>query len=68
MRLSHLCHEDGDTFVQDCWQSPYDVPEAAEMKFAPHHIEAARRAEPEADAEGHAMLGPRRSGPVVIGR
>ncbi|MGW1352524.1 hypothetical protein ACWCQE_25100 [Streptomyces sp. NPDC002409] len=54
--------------MPDCWQSPYDVPEASEMKSAPRHIEAARRAEPEADTEGHAMLGPRRSGPVVIGR
>jgi hypothetical protein len=22
----HLCHEDGDSFVPDSWQSPYDVP------------------------------------------
>ncbi|AZM59141.1 MULTISPECIES: hypothetical protein [unclassified Streptomyces] len=40
----HLCHEDGDTFVPDHWRSPYDVPEAFEMKFAPRHVEAARRA------------------------
>ncbi|MEU8652287.1 hypothetical protein [Streptomyces sp. NPDC048737] len=39
----HLCHEDGDSFVPDHWQSPYDVPEAYEMKFAPRHIEAARQ-------------------------
>ncbi|MFD5257295.1 hypothetical protein ACF06V_34670 [Streptomyces bobili] len=39
----HLCHEDGDSFVPDHWQSPYDVPEAYEMKFAPRYIEAARQ-------------------------
>ncbi|MEU1466279.1 hypothetical protein ABZ467_37860 [Streptomyces sp. NPDC005727] len=40
----HLCHEDGDSYVPDYWHSPYDVPEAYEMKFAPRYIEAARQA------------------------
>lgn len=47
----HLCHEDGDTFVPDYWQSPYDVPEAFEMKFAPRYIEAARQAKLKAEAD-----------------
>ncbi|MFJ2898215.1 hypothetical protein ACIO87_25400 [Streptomyces sp. NPDC087218] len=47
----HLCHEDGDTFVPDYWHSPYDVPEAFEMKFAPRCIEAARRAKLEAGTD-----------------
>ncbi|MGW5063466.1 hypothetical protein ACWEQ2_40395 [Streptomyces sp. NPDC004096] len=40
----HLCYQDGDTFVPDFWHSPYDVPEAYEVKFAPRYIEAARQA------------------------
>ncbi|MFE7618032.1 hypothetical protein [Streptomyces sp. NPDC057496] len=47
----HLCHEDGDTFVPDHWQSPYDVPEAFDMRFTPRCIEAARRAKLEADTD-----------------
>jgi hypothetical protein len=46
----HLCHEDGDSFVPDYWRSPYDVPEAYEMKFAPRYIEAARQARLKADS------------------
>ncbi|WP_327728709.1 hypothetical protein OG250_20775 [Streptomyces sp. NBC_00487] len=45
----HLCYEDGDTFVPDYWRSPYDVPEAFEVKFAPRYVEAARQAKLEAD-------------------
>ncbi|MFE2601403.1 hypothetical protein ACFXCZ_33750 [Streptomyces sp. NPDC059396] len=47
----HLCHEDGDSFVPDYWRSPYDVPDAHEMKFAPRYIEAARQAKLAADEE-----------------
>ncbi|MFI0243083.1 hypothetical protein [Streptomyces sp. NPDC016845] len=39
----HVCDEDGDSFVPDGWQSPYEVPEAHEMKFAPRYAEAARQ-------------------------
>ncbi|WP_394438599.1 LIM domain-containing protein [Streptomyces sp. SGAir0957] len=39
----HVCHEDGDSFVPDQWRSPYEVPEAHEMKFAPRYVEAARQ-------------------------
>lgn len=46
----HLCHEDRDTFVPEFWRSPYDVPEAYEMKFAPRYIEAARQAKLRADS------------------
>jgi hypothetical protein len=41
----HLCHEDGDTFVPDFWRSPYDVPEAYGVDFAPRYVEAARQKE-----------------------
>lgn len=39
----HLCREDGDTFVPDFWRSPYDVPEAYGVDFAPRYVEAARQ-------------------------
>lgn len=38
----HLCHEDGDAFVPDFWESPYDVPDAHGVDFAPRRVEAAR--------------------------
>ncbi|MFJ5220290.1 hypothetical protein ACIP98_37090 [Streptomyces sp. NPDC088354] len=47
----HLCHEDGDSFVPDFWRSPYDVPEAYDVKFAPRYVEAARQKELEARQE-----------------
>ncbi|MFJ9260254.1 hypothetical protein ACIRP4_08245 [Streptomyces bacillaris] len=40
----HLCCEDGDSFLPEGWESPYEVPEAYEMRFAPRYIEAARQA------------------------
>lgn len=46
----HLCREDSDTFVPEFWRSPYDVPEAYEMKFSPRHVEAARQAQLRAES------------------
>ncbi|WP_411116429.1 hypothetical protein [Streptomyces sp. 058-1L] len=40
----HLCFEDGDSFLPEYWESPYEVPEAYVMKFAPRYVEAARQA------------------------
>ncbi|AGK80089.1 YrhB [Streptomyces microflavus DSM 40593] len=40
----HRCFEDGDSFLPEYWESPYEVPEAYVMKFAPQYVEAARQA------------------------
>lgn len=45
----HLCHEDGDSFVPAHWRSPYDVPDAYAVKFAPRLVEAARQAHLQAE-------------------
>ncbi|MER7197368.1 hypothetical protein [Streptomyces sp. CB01635] len=37
--------------MPDNWRSPYDVPEAYEMKFAPNRVEAARQAQLNAGPE-----------------